>query len=78
MLTQQDAMITMVAVVEGWVREEGLGTVTTLQFMDMPADQPAMVESFLEQTRAEVNPIKLAFLRWKLQAQLLKVCHMTA
>ncbi len=57
-----------------WAREEGLGRISTLQFMDMPPDQPAMVQSFLEQTRAELNPIKLALLRWQLQAQLLKVC----
>ena len=59
--------------VKQWVREDGLGTIANLQFLDMPADQPAEVESFLEKTRAEVNPIKLAFLRWQLQAQLFKV-----
>ncbi len=61
----------------GWVREDGLGTISTIQFLDLPADQSAMVEDFLEKTKAELNPIKLAFLRWQLQAQLLKVGHVT-
>ena len=55
------------------MQEAGLGTITTLQFLDLPADQPAMVESFLEKTRGEVNPVQLALLRWQLQAQLFKV-----
>ena len=56
-----------------WVREEGLGTVTALQFLDLPADQSAMVEDFLERTKSELNPISLALQRWQLQAQLFKV-----
>lgn len=64
------------AAVRQWVREDGLGTISNVQFLDMPADQPAVVESFLEKTRAEVNPIKLALLRWQLQAQLFKVTVM--
>jgi hypothetical protein len=59
--------------VKRWRREDGLGTTSAVQFLDMPADQPAVVESFLEKTRAEVNPIRLAFLRWQLQVQLFKV-----
>lgn len=64
-----------------WVMENGLGTVSAVEFLDLPADQPAMVESFLDRTRTERNPLKLAFLRWKLQVDLLKVntqslCHM--
>lgn len=58
---------------ESWVREEGLGRIDSLQFLDLPADQSAMVEDFLEKTKSEVNPIKLALLRWQLQAQLFKV-----
>lgn len=61
-----------------WVREDGLGTVSAVQFLDLPADQSAMVENFLDRTRAEVNPIKLALLRWQLQAQLLKVSVLKA
>ena len=56
-----------------WSREDGLGTVTTAQFLDLPADQSAMVEDFLDKTKAELNPVKLALLRWQLQAQLFKV-----
>ena len=56
------------------MREDGLGTVRAVEFLDLPADQSAMVESFLDRTRAERNPLKLAFLRWKLQVQMLKVC----
>ncbi len=65
----------MSAVSSGWVREEGLGTISTVQFLDLPADQSAMVEDFIDKTKAEVNPVKLALLRWQLQAQLLKVGH---
>lgn len=60
------------------MREDGLGTVSAVQFLDLPADQSAMVENFLDRTRAEVNPIKLALLRWQLQAQLLKVSVLKA
>ena len=56
-----------------WVMENGLGTARAVEFLDLPADQSVMVESFLDRTRAERNPLKLAFLRWKLQVQLLKV-----
>lgn len=72
MVMEDDSIVMLESGGEGWVREDGLGTISTVQFMDMPADQPAIVESFLEKTRGEVNPIKLAFLRWQLQAQLFK------
>ena len=58
-----------------WSREDGLGTVSTAQFLDLPADQSAMVEDFLERTKDELNPVKLAFQRWQLQAQLFKASH---
>lgn len=57
-----------------WAREDGLGSISSVQFLDLPADQSALVEDFLEKTMTEVNPIKLAVLRWQLQAQLFKVC----
>lgn len=58
---------------QSWVREDGLGTVSGVDFLDLPADQSTMVESFLERTATERNPLKLAFLRWQLQIQLFKV-----
>ena len=48
---------------------------SAVQFLDLPADQSATVEDFLEKTMSEVNPVKLALMRWQLQAQLLKVAE---
>ncbi len=56
-----------------WVKEEGLGDIAALVFLDLPADQSALIEDFLEKTRSEVNPVKLALQRWKLQIKLFKV-----
>jgi len=58
---------------QGWVREDGLGEVGGVEFLDLPADQSAMVESFLDKTSSERNPLRLAWLRWQLQVSLWKV-----
>lgn len=74
LLTQQcDCILTDAH--QQWVREDGLGTISTVRFLDLPADQSAMIENFLENTKSEVNPFRLAFLRWQLQAQLFKVLY---
>ncbi len=46
-----------------WSREDGLGAVNAADFLDLPADQSAMVESFLEKSANERNPLKLAWHR---------------
>ena len=56
-----------------WSREDGLGAVNAADFLDLPADQSAMVESFLEKSANERNPLKLAWHRWQLQITLWKV-----
>ncbi len=56
-----------------WSRGDGLGAVNAADFLDLPAEQSAMVESFLEKSAYERNSLKLAWHRWQLQITLWKV-----
>ena len=57
-----------------WVREDGLGSAVAMEMVDLPpADQSGSIASFITSTTNEGNPLKLALMRLRLQASLLKV-----
>ncbi len=56
-----------------WAREDGLGAVVAVEMLDLPADHSELIESFVELTMSEANPLKVAFLRAQLQFTLTKV-----
>ena len=57
-----------------WKREEALGTIAAVQMLDLPAGQSELIETFVEMTKSESNPLKVAALRVQLQVTLTKVC----
>lgn len=57
-----------------WVREDGLGAVVAMEAVDLPpADQSGSIANFIELTKDERNPLKLALMRLQLQLSLAKV-----
>ncbi len=56
-----------------WAREDGLGAIAAAEMLDLPADHSEMIESFVEITKSEANPLKVAILRAQLQFTLTKV-----
>ena len=56
-----------------WKREEALGTIAAVQMFDLPAGQSELIETFVEMTKSESNPLKVAALRVQLQVTLTKV-----
>ena len=56
-----------------WAREDGLGAVVAGEMLDLPAGQSEKIESFVEMTKSEANPLRVAALRAQLQFTLTKV-----
>ena len=56
-----------------WKREEALGVIAAVQMLDLPAGQSELIETFVEMTKSESNPLKVAALRVQLQVTLAKV-----
>ena len=55
-----------------WHREEALGSIVAVEALDLPASESELIETFVELTKGEANPIRLASLRLSLQLQLAK------
>ena len=58
-----------------WVREEALASIAALEYLDLPAGQEAAIERFMDASRNEPNPLKVAISRLQLQVVLIKVWH---
>ena len=58
-----------------WVREEALASIAALEYLDLPAGQEAAIERFMDASRNEPNPLKVAISRLQLQIVLTKVWH---
>ena len=56
-----------------WAREDALGAAVAVEMLDLPAGQSEKIESFVEMTKFEANPLKVAALRAQLQFTLAKV-----
>lgn len=66
--------MTLIAGEIRWVREDGLGAVVAMEAVDLPpADQSGSIANFIELTKDERNPLKLALMRLQLQYSLAKV-----
>lgn len=50
-----------------------MGTIAAMQMLDLPAGQSELIETFVELTKSERNPLKVAALRAQMQFTLTKV-----